>query len=49
MRTLTQKKSEGFQYKPTQQKNAIKDQSDLLKKALEEAKRQAYADMGLCS
>ena len=47
MRTLIQKKAEGFQYKPSQAKNTAKDQTDLLKKALDEAKRQAYADMGL--
>ena len=47
MRTSIEKKVSGFQFKPSNQKHTAKDQTDLLKKAIDEAKRQAYADMGL--
>ena len=45
MRTLIEKKTPVFQSKQVLSKNT--DQADNIKKALEEAKRQAYYDMGL--
>jgi len=46
MRTITAKKTEGFQIKSTPVKSITNNQADIIKKALEEAKRQAYSDMG---
>ncbi len=47
MRTSILKASNGFEFNPLQSKNTAKDQAAIIKKALEEAKRQAYADMGI--
>ena len=47
MRTLVENKSTQFQSKLSQTKTMANDQINTIKKALEEAKRQAYFDMGL--
>ena len=48
MRTNIASKSIGFQNKAGQAKIIANKQIDAIKKALEEAKKQAYSDMRLC-
>ena len=47
MKSSVQKRSDSFQMKSMQPKTITNNEVDFSKKIIEEAKRQAYADMGL--